>query len=126
MAEEKKNGKSNGSTCSCMGMTGCTCGSGCGCGCGGHGSRGLFFLLRVLITIIILMMVFWFGLAVGRMSDGYGRGGYMIERGYGIYPGGVYSANGGTGSGGVAMPMMRINGATSTTTTGAPGSVQNY
>ncbi len=110
MAEEKKNGNGKmvgGMTCSC------------GCGCGGFGSHGrhwTFFLLRVLITIIILMMVFWFGVAAGRLS-GIGWGRYMMDNGYSS-TGTLYNGTG------VAAPMMRINGATSTS--GATGSVQNY
>lgn len=101
MAEEKKNG--NGKMGG--GMT-------CGCGCGGHGHSWMFFLLRTLLTIIILMVVFWFGVVAGRLGDirSYVRNGYASP------------AYGGAGG---AMPMMRINGATSTPTS-ATGGVENY
>jgi hypothetical protein len=80
----------------------------CTCGCGTGGRHWTFFLLRVLITILILMVVFWFGLAVGRMSSGYARGAMLMRRGY-AYPMGMQNAAGG------AMPMM---GSTTTPTTG--------
>lgn len=93
----------------------------CDCGCyGGGGRHWTFFLLRTLFTIIILMVVFWFGVMAGRIGDG--SYGYRMMRGYGYYayPNEVYNDN---GSGGVVMPMMPIRGATSTPTTGG---VQNY
>ena len=80
-----------------------------GCGCGGRGWA--FFLLRVLITIIILMMTFWFGLVAGRMGGGWDR--YYMMR--------AYPADG-TGVSGV-VPMMPLKGATSTP---MMGGVQNY
>ncbi len=40
-----------------------------GCQCGGRG--WLFFLLRALLTLLILMIVFWFGVAVGALLDLY-------------------------------------------------------
>jgi len=91
-ADDKKNG-----TCDCGHMR------------GGHWT---FFLLRVLITILILMVVFWFGLAVGRMSSGYARGAMMVRRGY-AYPMGLQNA-----AGGGAVPMMD---ASTTPATGAAG-----
>jgi hypothetical protein len=82
MAEEKKNGNGKGMTCSC-----------------GYERHWTFFLLRTLITIIILMVVFWFGVAAGRLGDaGYGR--YMMRTGYATP---AYNGAGGMGSG---MPMI--------------------
>ena len=130
MPEEKKNGRSNGNggTCSCMGPMGCNCGTACGCKCGGHGHNWTYFLLRVLITLIILMMVFGFGVAIGRLNDSYFNRNYMMHGYYYGYPTGVYNE----GSGAAIpptipptqMPMMRINGATTTLPT--TGGVQNY
>lgn len=116
MADEKRNGngKMNGS----HGMT-CDCTSGCGCMCHsgmGGGRHWTFFLLRTLLTIIILMFVFWFGVMAARLGDGANGRNFMM-RDY-TYPTGIY--NGAAG----ATPMMRINGATSTPTT--TSGVQNY
>jgi hypothetical protein len=100
MVDDKKNGMMNGGMC-----PGCH-----SCGCTGRGRHWTFFLLRVILTILILMIVFWFGVAAGRLSDA-GLGRYGMMRDY---------SNGGNGTG--AWPMMPINGATSTAT----GGVQNY
>lgn len=88
MAEDtKKNGNGNGNShvdgCMCMGCRGGMMGP----GGMGYGRRGgwTFFLLRTLLTILILMIVFWFGVQVGRMSSrGFGYGGargVMMMRG---------------------------------------------
>ena len=107
MADEKKNGRTNG------GMT-CDCMSGCSCGCHqGGGRHWTFFLLRTLLTIIILMVVFWFGVAASRVGE-YNRSNAMP-----MYTRGMY----GYGTGG-AMPMLRTNDATSTAP--ATGGVENY
>jgi hypothetical protein len=105
MAEEKKNGNGKMMGGNGGGMT-------CGCGCG-HGHHWTFFLLRTLLTIIILMVVFWFGVVAGRLADYRGA-----MRSYG-YATPVYN-----GAPGTAMPMMPINGATSTPV--GTGGVQNY
>src|ERR1700690_246700 len=97
MAE--KNG--HGGVCTCM-------------GCPGYGRHWTFFLLRTILAILILMMVFWFGVQVGRLSS-FGGGRFMMMRG--DYSTGAY------GTGSWAMPMMPVRGATSTPTTGG---VQNY
>lgn len=81
------------------------------CNCaGGHGGHWTFFLLRTLLTILILMVIFWFGVQVGRMSSGgYGaRSEFMMRGGYGR-----------------AMPMMQM-GATSTPVTGAAAGTATY
>lgn len=100
MAEDKKGAHGEGCMCS-------SCG---GCGCQ-HGKHWTFFLLRVLITIIILMMVFTFGAFIGKLTSNssYARRTMMMR--YGGTPGGMYG-------GGMGMPMMRANGATSTAPTG--------
>jgi hypothetical protein len=129
MADDKKNGGSkdinHGDDCMCSTCNG-VMGKMCNCGCR-HGGHWTFFLLRALITIIILMIVFAFGAAVGRMTSDF-NGRYQIMRyGYGGYPAGMYNAGGGMAvPGATGMPMMRINGATSTPATGAVGGVQNY
>src|SRR5579863_5243145 len=97
-AEDKKNG---------MVCAGCN-----GCGCTGRGRSWMWFLLRTLLTIIILMFVFWFGVAAGRLSSAGFERGYMMREGYGA---GGYVNPGG--------PMMPVNGATGTPTTNG---VQNY
>jgi len=90
--------------------SGDTCGSCCNCsGC--HGRGWTFFLLRALLAVIVLMIVFWCGVAAGRLSSGY----YFMRW---AYPTGVYN-----GSAGGPLPMMRINGATSSPVTGG---VENY
>lgn len=105
MAEEKKNGKMNGGmTCGCAGAMGCNCQHGCGCGCGGHGHSWTFFLLRTLLTIIILMVVFWFGVVAGRLG---GVRSYMIRTGYATP---AYNG-GGMGAG---VPMIPANTTSST------------
>ncbi len=110
-ADDKKNGNgSHPEGCRCMGCHGSMSG-GCSCGHGGHWT---FFLLRALITVLLLMVVFWFGVAVGRMSSSYERNGLMM-RGYGAYPVGVYNGMGGVASSGSA-----------TSTPAAVGGVQNY
>ena len=89
---DKRNGNGNGgNVCMCP-----------GCHYGGRGWT--FFLLRALITIIILMFVFWFGVAAGRLGTGYGWDRESMMNGY-------------YGSGGVQTPMMRFLGATSTPST---------
>lgn len=77
-----------------------------GCQCGGRGWT--FFLLRTLLTVFILMIVFWFGVSVGALgSRGAGR--------YSMMP---WGSNAG------GAPMMRMYGATSTPS--ASGAPQNY
>jgi hypothetical protein len=80
----------------------------CNCGCGHNGRHWTFFFLRTIITVLILMIVFWFGVQVGRISGGYAHDGFMMRGDYGQ-----------------AMPMMRTNGSTSTPVT-TPGVPQNY
>ncbi len=116
--EEKKNGRSNGNSsagggaCSCAAGDGCNCAHGCGCRCGGHGHHWTFFLLRTLLTILILMVAFWFGVAASRIgSYGWSRDGMMYGRYY--YPSAY-------GSGGIAAPMIPANG-TSTPANGPGG-----
>lgn len=93
----KKNGGNGGSDAM-------VCYSCHGCQCGGRG--WMFFLLRTLVTIFILMIVFWFGVAAGAL----GGGRYYLMHGW--------------SSGGTPVPMMQLRGATSTTT--MPGLPQNY
>ncbi|HVO28572.1 MAG TPA: hypothetical protein VMT81_01140 [Candidatus Paceibacterota bacterium] len=109
MAEEKKNGgHGEGCVCpACYGKTGMgMMGGRWSCGCG-YGRHWTFFLLRTLLTILILIVVFWFGIMVGRLSaSGYARTTRMMAAGGygGNYPIGAYNPGG---------PMMRA-GATST------------
>jgi hypothetical protein len=97
MAEEKKNG--NGKM-----------GDGMMCSCG-YERHWTFFLLRTLLTIIILMVVFWFGVVAGRLGDAGGARGYMMRYGYAT----PTTSN---SAGGMGMPMIPA-GATSTS--GAAG-----
>lgn len=72
----------------------------CNCGCGAGGRHWTFFLLRTLLTILILMIIFWFGVQVGRMTGGAAaREDLMMRGGYGR-----------------AMPMMQM---TSSSTMGS-------
>jgi hypothetical protein len=72
------------------------------------GRHWTFFLLRTLITIIILMVVFWFGVQVGRLNSGFRReSGVMMMRG-------AYGYGGGTGIVNPGGPMMPVKGVTST------------
>ena len=71
-------------------MCGCD-GSGMGCGCGWHHGHSLF---RVLLGLIILAMVFWFGVKIGEIRQEIrlnGYGGYHESQNF-------YSG----------MPMMRV------------------
>jgi hypothetical protein len=118
--EEKKNGKMTGGatcTCGCGASDGSMMSGGCGCGRGGHGRHWTFFLLRTLLTVLILMIVFWFGVVAGRIGSGY-YGRPMMMGGYG------YGSSGMMMGAGTAMPMMRVNGATTTPST--TNGVQNY
>jgi hypothetical protein len=111
MADDtKKNGHVDG--CLCMGCRSGMMPGGMGYGRGG---RGTFFLLRTLLTVLILIIVFWFGVQVGRLSDGYGfgrdRGVMMMRGGYG-YPVGynpgspMMSAGSATSSGGLPIQVQ--------------------
>ena len=100
MAENGKNGKMNGNVCTCPG---CTYGFSSG------GRHWTFFLLRTLLTILILMLVFWFGVVAGRLGDA--RGNYYMMRGYN-YPITSYNPGG---------PLMPASGTTTTPTTGGAG-----
>ena len=82
MAEDKKNGMMHGAGCMC---SGCGMKMGMGASMGGWGRHWTFYLIRVLLTILILMVVFWFGVAVGRLSSGIARDRYMGENS-GAYP----------------------------------------
>jgi len=64
-----------------------------GCGYGWHGGGGTRMLFRALLGVIILVLVFWFGVKLGELResirgyDGYGSGGYYPVRmmqGYGV------------------------------------------
>jgi hypothetical protein len=111
MDEQKKEGKGNVCTCGC-------CGShngmmGMGCACGAHGGTRMLF--RLLLVIIILILVFWFGVRLGELREsirgygGYGSYGYAPMRmmqGYGpmipatglpVTPNTTLPANGGSG-----------------------------
>ena len=99
--EITKNGMSNGKMCPC-GCENC----GCGGGYGFHGFHHGFRAFRILLGVIILMVVFWFGFALGRFHGGYrgfGPGGYRM-----MYPGGMMYGYG-TGGG---IPPTPTNGAT--------------
>ena len=94
----------------------------CTCGCN-RGAHWTAYLIRVILTILILMVVFWFGLAVGRLSD-YSRYGYYAPMMHDYaYPSAVYNGAGSGGSAGTPSPMMPIRGGTTTPTTNG---VQNY
>jgi hypothetical protein len=60
----------------------CTCGF-----CGGHGRWHGFFLLRVLITIIIILLIFMAGVRFGELKAYVGgfHNGPMMEGGYRYY-----------------------------------------
>lgn len=81
----------------------------CNCGGGRMGGHWTFFLLRTLLTILILMIIFWFGVQVGRMTGYAGREDFMMRSGYGR-----------------AMPMMQVGGAGGTTSTSAADASGNY
>jgi len=84
--EEQKDKCAAGCTCGCCGS-----GKGMGCGCGWHGG-GTRMLFRALLGVIILVLVFWFGVKLGELREsirgynGYGSGSYYPVRmmqGYG-------------------------------------------
>ncbi len=86
MEEQKKDGKG---VCTC-GCCGSHMGMGMGCACGAHGGTRMLF--RLLLAIIILILVFWFGVKLGELREsirgynGYGSGSYYPVRmmqGYG-------------------------------------------
>jgi hypothetical protein len=73
--------------------------------CVNCGRSWTFFLLRTLLTVIILMFVFWFGVMVGRISSaGFSRS-YMMRTGY---PTPITNYNPGG-------PMIPVNGTATTT-----------
>ena len=44
-------------------------GDGCGCCCCGHGGGwGRFSILRVVLGVVLLIFVFWFGVKVGEVK----------------------------------------------------------
>lgn len=122
MADEKKNNHGEGCTCPVCGGSGVMMGKGCRCGWGracGCGGRWVFFLLRTIITILILMVVFWFGVQVGRMTSSYSRGGLMMRGGYDTsYADGGYGQDGTYGRNG----MMSGSNDTSTPADNGTGS----
>lgn len=85
MAEDKKN--SRGEVCMCP-------------ACMGGGRQGMFFLLRTLLTVLILIIVFWFGVKVGQLSVGGGERLMMTRTGYPIT---TYNPGG---------PLIRVDNAT--------------
>ncbi|HVM77166.1 MAG TPA: hypothetical protein VMU07_03385 [Candidatus Paceibacterota bacterium] len=82
MADEKKNGSKimrGGQQCVC----GCD-GSGMGCACGWHHGHSIF---RILLGVILLVIVFWFGVRLGELrAEIRGGYGYNAYYGYGDYP----------------------------------------
>ncbi len=51
----------------------------CSCGMGGcHGHWGRFSLLRILLALIVAVLLFVFGFALGRVSGGRFRAGNMM------------------------------------------------
>jgi hypothetical protein len=89
---ENKNNSEEGTcmTCGAGGaMKGCM-GSRC---CGhGYGKMRLFYLLRILVTLIILIIVFWCGFRLGTLRGSFTRGYYnypmMMQGGYSNVSGG--------------------------------------
>ena len=75
----------------------CSCGMG-GCHC--HGRFGRFSWLRALIALVIAILLFMFGFALGRVSGSRSRAGNMMYR--------------------RGTPMMRYY------PTGAPGTMMPY
>jgi hypothetical protein len=68
-------------------MGSCSCGSGCG-----YGKMRFLYLLRILVTLIILIIVFWCGFRLGALRASFGRGyrsyPMMGQGGYGNVSGG--------------------------------------
>lgn len=50
-----------------------------GC-CHGWGFGPGRILIRILLTLLVLFVVFWFGVKVGELKAGYGFGGYGQTR----------------------------------------------
>lgn len=85
---------------------GLCCGGGMCCGCGWHGGAGhgiAFMVLRCLLALVILFVVFWFGVKLGELKGAYGYGygaGYhgMMNEMMGGYPQYFYQS----------APMMHV------------------
>ncbi len=82
---EKKETMEGSKCCGGFGMGSCSCGH-------GYGKMRLFFLVRVLITLIILIIVFWCGFRLGVLQGSFGREysgrSMMMYGGYGNVYGG--------------------------------------
>jgi len=72
------------------------------CNCGTHRHFGP---VRLLFGLILLGLVFIFGLMVGRFHGGYGEGGYQHFRGYPMMRGNVQYGSG-------MMPFYNSNSIT--------------
>lgn len=118
---EKENGKGGmkGKTCSC-GCENCACGSGFGWCQHGHHWGGGFWILRILIAFLVLGFVFCAGVALGHLSNGFGRdmmpwGANYYYRSYPYPMMGGYGAYGAGGSGTAIPPGVPQNGAATST-----------
>jgi len=98
MDERKSKDMKKGERCLC----GCD-GSGMGCACGWHHGHTLF---RLLIGVILLILVFWFGVKLGELRESI--------RGYRGYNGTNYGSYGYR-----PMPMMNYSSGSGTGTTTA-------